>query len=409
MKILITAYACEPYRGSEAGTAWNIVCRLAADHKVTVVTRANNRSVIEKSLSDDPIPRLKLLYVDPPSWTLRLKKAGLIPVQLFYLLWQLTVTFKLLGEFRRRQYDVYHHITFNSFEVPPLSALFIGETPFVWGPVGGGQTVPRKMLAWFGFKGRVIEVLRNVRVKLSAYNPLCILVLKKAQLVYFANHETQGLLSRWCGGKHKMMVDVGVDVLKFNSDDQLRKLGDRINILFAGSLEPRKGGALLLRALSRLRERNDRFLCKIVGDGPDQSMLKDKAKNLGLHEQVVFTGRVTHDEMHRVFSEADVFVFPSLRDTSGAIVLEAMAMGIPTVCLDHQGAAIMVSEDCGLKIAPDEPGLITNAFADAIESLMADDKIRSEMGAAARERVTWEYDWSVRVKKTAQDYRELVH
>ena len=206
-----------------------------------------------------------------------------------------------------------------------------------------------------------------------------------------------------------MMVDVGVDVLKFNSDDQLRKLGDRINILFAGSLEPRKGGALLLRALSRLRERNDRFLCEIVGDGPDQSMLKDKAKNLGLHEQVVFTGRVTHDEMHRVFSEADVFVFPSLRDTSGAIVLEAMAMGIPTVCLDHQGAAIMVSEDCGLKIAPDEPGLITNAFADAIESLMADDKIRSEMGAAARERVTWEYDWSVRVKKTAQDYRELVH
>jgi hypothetical protein len=191
MKILITAYACEPYRGSEAGTAWNIVCRLAETHEVTVVTRANNSGVIEKYLSDNPLPQLKFLYVDPPKWALRLKKSGVLPVQLFYFLWQLAVTLRLLGEFHQRKYDLYHHITFNSFEVPPFSALFIGRTPFVWGPVGGGQTVPFDMLEWFGFKGRLIEILRNFRVKISTYNPLCILVLKKARLVYFANNETQ--------------------------------------------------------------------------------------------------------------------------------------------------------------------------------------------------------------------------
>jgi len=408
MKILITAYACEPYRGSEAGTAWNIVCRLAATHEVTVVTRANNSGVIDKYLIENSIPRLSFLYVDPPNWTLCLKKLGLLTVQLFYFLWQLAVTTRLQKEFRRQTYDVYHHISFNSFEVPPFSALFIGQTPFVWGPVGGGQTVSVNMLNWFGTKGKLIEVLRNFRVQISAYNPLCILVLKKAHLVYFANQETQELLARWCGGRHEMMIDVGVDITKFSDKDQKKKTGDITQILFAGSIEPRKGGALLLSAMSRLKQINNRFVCKIVGDGPDKSALEKSSELLGLEKNVIFMGRVSHDEMNRVFSEADVFTFPSLRDTSGAIVLEAMAMEIPTVCIDHQGAAIMVDKTSGLKIAPDSPDKMAEAIAVAISSLMEDDVICKKMGIAARERVTQEYDWSVRVQRTDEDYQELV-
>jgi glycosyltransferase involved in cell wall biosynthesis len=205
-----------------------------------------------------------------------------------------------------------------------------------------------------------------------------------------------------------MMVDVGVDITKFSDTDQKIKTGDIIQILFAGSIEPRKGGALLLSAMSSLKEKNNQFVCKIVGDGPDKSALEKRSKLLGLGENVVFMGRVNHDEMRRVFSEADVFVFPSLRDTSGAIVLEAMAMEIPTVCIDHQGASIMVAGNCGLKILPDSPEKMTDAFAAAIEGLMSDDETRSEMGAAARDRVTQEYDWSIRVKRTSEDYKELV-
>ena len=296
----------------------------------------------------------------------------------------------------------------------PLFVLFLYRSlhevrqPPLPGPVGGGQTVSVNMLNWFGTKGKLIEVLRNFRVQISAYNPLCILVLKKAHLVYFANQETQELLARWCGGRHEMMIDVGVDITKFSDKDQKKKTGDITQILFAGSIEPRKGGALLLSAMSRLKQINNRFVCKIVGDGPDKSALEKSSELLGLEKNVIFMGRVSHDEMNRVFSEADVFTFPSLRDTSGAIVLEAMAMEIPTVCIDHQGAAIMVDKTSGLKIAPDSPDKMAEAIAVAISSLMEDDVICKKMGIAARERVTQEYDWSVRVQRTDEDYQELV-
>jgi glycosyltransferase involved in cell wall biosynthesis len=205
-----------------------------------------------------------------------------------------------------------------------------------------------------------------------------------------------------------MMIDVGVDITKFSDKDQKKKTGDITQILFAGSIEPRKGGALLLSAMSRLKQINNRFVCKIVGDGPDKSALEKSSELLGLEKNVIFMGRVSHDEMNRVFSEADVFTFPSLRDTSGAIVLEAMAMEIPTVCIDHQGAAIMVDKTSGLKIAPDSPDKMAEAIAVAISSLMEDDVICKKMGIAARERVTQEYDWSVRVQRTDEDYQELV-
>ncbi len=112
-------------------------------------------------------------------------------------------------------------------------------------------------------------------------------------------------------------------------------------------------------------------------------------------------------EMEYELAVADVFVFPSLRDTSGAAVLEAMAMELPVICFDHQGSAIMVIEDCGLKVAAGSTHEAINNLSDAMNQLSGDQEQRTAMGILGRKRVAGEYDWGSKVARISNYYEEL--
>ena len=410
MKVLIIAYACEPDKGSEAGTAWNIVNRMARDHEVSVVTRANNEEKIVEALENVEGCRPHFYYVDPPSIFLKLKKMGVLSVQLFYVLWQVAVSVELWKQKVIRNFDICHHLTFNSFEVPSMVAYSSSVKKFVWGPIGGGQRVPLRYLHLFGWRNGFLEFLRNIRVRLSAFNPFCILALARADLVYFANQETRQLLARWCRGEVRMMVDVGVDVQKFGQPgvrEDAMILRGIPNILFAGIIEPRKGLSFLLRVLNLLKKRGVQFQCHVVGFGSQMKKMNDMICDLSLEDFVVLEGRVPHDRMCDVFKQADVFAFPSLRDTSGTIVMEAMAMEIPTVCFDHQGSALMVNDESGIKVSLADVKTMVCEWADNIEKLLGQPELCREMGGEARSRVIAEYDWVVRVEKTIQGYESI--
>lgn len=408
MRILIIAYACEPNRGSEPGTAWNIATRLAKTCDVTVVTRANNQEVIENEVGKEGEKSLSFLYIDPPTLFLKMKKAHILPVQAFYAFWQMSVAKALWANHLMDQFDIVHQMTFNSFEIPPYAFLRQSKAQFIWGPIGGGQTVPINQLGLFGKKGSVLEFLRNVRVYISAFNPLCMRALSHSALVYFANDETRRLLERWCKADVDMMIDVGVDVGKFKPRDEKAGQSDKSVILFGGRLEGRKGAILLLKALFLLKLEGAPFECRIIGSGPDEAFLKRWIDDRGMADEVKLLGLVTHAQMAQEFGEANIFVFPSLRDTSGAIVMEAMATSLPTVCLNHQGGGMMVDDVSGIKIKSESVEAMAKSLSQGIERLLNDEELRVTMGAAARERVCQEFDWDVRVEKVLKGYRKVL-
>ena len=140
MKILLLAYACEPNAGSEPGTGWNTALHLAKSHQVTVVTRSNNRGRIESALRELTEPLPEFVYYDLPPVLVRLKKK-LLGIHLYYALWQLGLSRGLTSLVDSKGFDIVHHLTFNSFEVPPFALRGIRARK-VWGPVGGGQTAP---------------------------------------------------------------------------------------------------------------------------------------------------------------------------------------------------------------------------------------------------------------------------
>ena len=86
MKVLLSAYACEPNKGSEPGIGWHWVLEVTRlGHDVWVLTRANNRETIERA--SPGLPNLHIVYHDPPAWVARLKKKGPF-LQLYYAWWQ---------------------------------------------------------------------------------------------------------------------------------------------------------------------------------------------------------------------------------------------------------------------------------------------------------------------------------
>src|ERR1700730_3638991 len=156
-KVLMSAYACEPSKGSEPGVGWSSAVEMARYHDIWVITRANNRPPIEVELARNPQPRLHFVYYDLPYWS-RLWKRGTHGVHLYYYLWQLCILAIARALHREVKFDLVHHVTFLRYGAPSF-LCFVG-VPFVWGPVGGGESAPRSFWWGGGWSSVLYEGLR---------------------------------------------------------------------------------------------------------------------------------------------------------------------------------------------------------------------------------------------------------
>src|SRR6185437_12063651 len=170
MKILLSAYACEPGKGSEPGVGWNWALELARQgHDVTVLTRANNAQTIAPALSRMKTLPLRFVYYDLPKWMKWWKEGGR-GIHLYYELWQFGVYCVARRLTRSEKFDVVHHLTFGVFRQP--SWLGYLGIPLVLGPLGGGDTTPALLKRSLPPRARLLESLRSLWKRLAASSPL---------------------------------------------------------------------------------------------------------------------------------------------------------------------------------------------------------------------------------------------
>jgi glycosyltransferase involved in cell wall biosynthesis len=334
MRILAFAYACEPERGSEPGAGWIWTRMLAQFGETWVVTRSNNQAAIEAGL---PIlaerDRLRFVYVDLPPWARRWKR-GRRGIYLYYLLWQLAGLRAARRLQRELGFDLVWHVTLANVWMGSVAPL-VGP-PSVYGPVGGGARVPWRLLPALGARGAGTEAARVVAQAAGRYaNPLARIAWRRSRLVLVQNPETR----QWLPRRHRAGAQVFHNVIL---DGLAHRNGRAVNqpptAVYAGDLLPLKGIALALRALALLPE----WRLLIVGSGSDEERLRRLAGRLGLGERVRFVGRVPRDRLLQLLrDDADVFLFPSLRDQAPWVVAEARACGVPVVCLDVGGPPLL--------------------------------------------------------------------
>ena len=191
--ILVSAYACEPGRGSECEIGWRLVHELAKSNCVWVITRANNKAVHDEVFSKQTKPlNLHFVYYDLPLWA-RWYKKGKRFFLLYYFLWQIGTIFESWRLLDDQQIDVAHHLTGGMDWMP--SGLAFLRLPFVWGSVGSENIHP-VILATLPFKVRVKEKLRRVlRYCCRELNPLVRITGNKAQIIL--SHTPQNIPARY--------------------------------------------------------------------------------------------------------------------------------------------------------------------------------------------------------------------
>lgn len=157
--ILMSAYAVNPYKGSEDGMGWNFICQAARFSKVIAVTRENNEPAIKKYMDENPEAchsNISFIYFDLPYW-MRFWKRGGSGALLYYYMWQLALPRFIRNT--RCKFDIVHNLNFHNDWTP--SFLWKLNKPFVWGPIGHHPPIPFEfVLAPYGTRAFFTDRLR---------------------------------------------------------------------------------------------------------------------------------------------------------------------------------------------------------------------------------------------------------
>lgn len=414
LKVLISAYACEPDKGSEPGVGWNWVQQIARFHEVWVITRKNNRSPIERALRKDPMPNSHFVYVDLPRWA-RFWKKGARGVHLYYYLWQLYAYFVGRKLNREVGFDLGHHVTFVNDWSPSFLCLL--PFPFVWGPVGGStHRAPLGFWREFGIKGMVYETIRTGAILVGRYlDPLVRRTRKKAGIIIAMSN---GAVEGFPVSMRAKVLPIGN--VGFSLDELPERMrgriepGDikcsRVPILFsAGRLVHWKGYSVLLKACAECRRRGGRLELWIGGSGPDQPRLQKLTVRLGIEDCVKFLGYLPNrDSVFDHLVRCDIFVMPTFHDGPPVVFLEAMAVGKPVICLDLGGASEVIMPEWGVKLPAHSLPQVVGDLAQAISSLAGNVELRTNLGAAGRRRVEMGFSWNKKGDALKDIYKKAI-
>lgn len=400
MKILLSAYACEPNRGSEPGVGWNWALALVRlGHHVTVITRANNKVVIEQELKDLGEPyasKLNFLYYDTSKWILKLKKSGLgVPV--YYAIWQRGIL-KLAKEAHiTQQFDVVQHITFGVWRQP--TQMHKLDIPCIFGPVGGGESAPWTLINGIPtLKAKVNEYLRFSLNGLSLLNPSLYKCFKQSKLIVSKTPETAAWIAKF-GYESMVSQEIGIDPERINQHS-LAIIPGKIRCLYAGRLIGWKGLHLALMAIAEANSQNLDANLTIVGNGALSTVFKNQAKALGVEDKVEFVGQLNQEELFDQYRQHDVLLFPSLHDSSGNVVLESFAQSLPVVCLKLGGPSVMVDDNCGRAIDTFgvSQNIVISRLAEALVELSENPNVMKNLRENVRKRAE-ESSWDDAVNR----------
>jgi Glycosyl transferases group 1 len=347
MRLLISAYSCAPHRGSEDGVGWNWITEAhRLGHTVWALVSPHNEDSIAKACTESPdLAGINWSFPKFPGWPRR-QAAEAKWDRTYNLLWQAVAVNVARNLHAKVRFDAVHHLTWGGVRAP----TFLGSlgVPLIVGPLGGGETSPRLLREEFHFKARLTETIRDLSNMTITLNPLVRCGLNDASVIFVKTPETLRLLSPAMQKKTVQFIEVGLRGPQPPTPD---RRGNPLRLLFAGRLLYWKGAHIAIRAFAEVARRLPDVRLTIVGKGEEQFRLKAAAARHNLGSKIDFIPWLPQQELFGLYRSHDLFVFPSLHDSSGGVVFEALWFGLPVVCLDIGGPKQIVTSDAGIVIS----------------------------------------------------------
>lgn len=384
VRVLVSAYACEPGLGSEIGVGWHWVLEMSRRFELWVLTRESNRGSIEPWIALHPeFAGIHFIYFDLPKWA-RFWKKGLRGVRTYYNIWQ-TLTDRIVKRsMRENDIHVFHHLTYGNV-LWPVSRYGSGQT-FIWGPVGGLETIPEDFSRHYSSKSRLIEKVRRLAVNRSVKSRALRRRAEQADLILCKTEETMRLLPDKARNKAVLFTDVATDT-SFTPTDSSVPTNDGhrgLNCIAVGRLDAWRGFDLAISALKEALKSNPDISLTIVGKGEDEPRLKSLAESLGIADKVYFTGKVSQQEYRKLMASADIVLNPSLKEGAVTVSFDAMALGKPLVAVDTGGYTRYFKPEYSVVIPRRDRASVIKDLAAAIVRL-SDTDLRLNMGRKATE------------------------
>lgn len=381
-KVLLSAYACSPYKGSEYNVGWSWAAGLTEKgFEVWCVTNIEDWEDCEKEKRKLKLVSLHFIPIELPfhldKYLLNNSKKV---IYAHYSLWKKRASKIIKALHKKHNFDVAHHVSYGSFQQG--SSLYrLDNCKLIFGPVGGGQMALSIFKPYFGASWRT-EILRKYVSKfLMKYNTSLNETLKKADYILTVNQETEKLFktSKYYKEGHHFNVSDSALPKQFEKNE-FRAKADKepLRLLWIGRLLPRRGLELSLKALSYLPNTMNYKLI-IVGDGEQAKKIEGWIQKYHLDtSKIEHLGWIPYTQVHEEYEKADVMLFCPLRDTAGLQATEAMGFGLPVITLNISGMRTIVPENCGIKITPTTADGTAKDIAHAIELMYTNADFRKE-------------------------------
>jgi glycosyltransferase involved in cell wall biosynthesis len=332
LRVLLSAFSCEPGKGSEPEVGLQTLLAAAARHEVWVLTSDTGVPALRRFLDAHELgPRI---HLEPVPFGIDLHdKLGLMTFHWYYDRWQRRAAERALQLERRVGFDVVHHATMSTIWTRVGVASV--PKPLVWGPVGGGVEPPLGLLPELGLRGLLDDLLRVSSRRLLVRLPVMRRAARMAAVVLAQNRETVRRLH----AVGKVVVLPNATAVQL---DAVQPVGARTrDVAVVGRIVGWKGGHLALRAFRHVTHPD--AILRLYGEGPDRLRLERTARRWGLADRVRFEGWIPRSTLLPQIARAGVLVHPSLHDDAPLSVAEALSLGTPVVCRKHGGPAEVVS------------------------------------------------------------------
>jgi glycosyltransferase involved in cell wall biosynthesis len=410
-RVLLIAEMCNPDWVSVPLEGWSLYQALTEVADVHLVTHERNReNILKAGVAPEAFTALDTAAVDKPlervgsvlrgkanlGWT-TFTALGAISYYLFE-----TLLWRRFGErIEAREWDVVHRLTPISPTTPSIIAPLCEKAgvPFVLGPLNGGLPWPkgfgaqrRREREWLSYVREGYKLMPGFRT-----------TRKHAAAIMTGSRATRGQVPAGYQDKTVYVPENAVDPKRFGSAKATGPEGLPLRVCFVGRFVPYKGADMLLEAAAPL-VRAGQVRVELIGDGAEMGNLRAQVEREGLSEGVHFAGWVKHQHLQEVLAKNHVFGFPSIREFGGAVVAEAMALGLVPIVMDYGGPGEIVSPATGFAVPMGERERIVAGVREVLERLVADPSVIRPMGDRARERIFKHFTWAAKARQVVEVY-----
>ncbi len=335
-KIFVSAYACEPHRGSEIGVGWNWIKQMSKYFDLWVMTRKSNKANIDLWICNHGNKNdIKFVYFDLPKALIFWKK-GLRGVKFYYHLWQIFSDEVVKRTMTCNNIKIYHLLTYGNALWPASS--YGQKQFFIWGPTSVGDVIPKEFSKHYDLKGQIIEFLRRLLKYTLFLNFGFKKRSKNANLILCKTKNTIYNLPTKHLNKAVLFSDVAIKNTNTNfCKSKIKKKSKYINILAAGRLESWRGFDLLIEAFKISFNKNKSLRLEILGEGDDYNRLSRLIDKHKVSEYVILSGEISIKKYYNKILNCDFIVNPCLKEGGVTVAFDSMYYGKPLICIDTGG------------------------------------------------------------------------